>query len=237
MTRRWTAIVTCAALVSSLVPWPVAARGRPGKPATDATGNGSLILVCLVDGAEFVIDEGARTAIRGTTPVRGPVRLRPGTHTIRVSREGYLPFSEVFDIAAGQSTEVEADLVLYSGTLKVLATPEGVEVQIDGGAVARAPVEARVSIGDHVVRLSRPGYVEEVRRVAVRTGQATELAVRMVAEAEAAKAASKTVFWKQWWFWTVIGVVAAGAVATGVAVPLTRDRSHPLEPDALVPLR
>lgn len=239
MMRRWTATLTIAALVLSLLPQAALTRPRPARPqGTPAVtpDTGSLVLICLVDGAEYVIDESDDDAIRGTTPIQAPIRLKAGTHTIRVSRDGYLPFSEVFDIQPGETAEVEVDLVLYSGTLKVLATPEGVQVQVDGTVMGTAPVTAKVSIGEHVVRLSRPGFVEEVRRAAVKTSQVTELSVRLIPEAEAEKAARKSTFWKQWWFWTVVGGVVAGAVAAGVAVPLTQDRSHPAEPEAQIQL-
>ncbi len=235
MTRRILAALTCWAFLLSLAPSLALARPAPARAAPAPT-TGSLSLICLVDGAEYVIDEGRDSAIRGVTPIKVPIRLKPGPHTIRVSKEGYLPYSEVFDIAAGSTSEVEADLVLYSGTLKILATPAGVQVQVDGKVLGAAPVEASVSIGEHVVRLTHPGYVEEVRRAHVKTSQVTEIAVRMVPEAEAQKAASGSSFWKQWWFWTIIGGVVAGAVATGVAVPLTQDQDQPARENAKINL-
>lgn len=238
MIRRAVALLCCLGLLTpSLAAAAPRAKGPRTAPAASRDEAGTLVLVCTVDGAEFVIDEDrGEDAVRATTPVTRPIRLSAGTHTLRVSKEGYLPYSEVFDIAAGESTEVEADLVLYSGTLKVTATPDGVQVQVDGTVQGEAPVEARVSIGEHVVRLSRPGYVDEVRRVAVKTGQSTDLAVRLVPMAEAERAATRSAFWKQWWFWTVVGTVVAGAVAAGVAVPMTQDRDHPAVPDGQVQL-
>ena len=214
MMRQALALICCLSLVAPSLA-AAAPRARAARPAATAPRDesGTLVLICTVDGAEFVIDEDrGDDAIRDVTPVTRPIRLPAGTHTLRVSREGYLPFSEVFDIAPGEATELEADLVLYSGTLKVVATPAGVQVQVDGTVQGEAPVEARVSIGEHVVRLSRAGYVDEVRRVAVKTGQVTELAVKLVPMAEAERAATKSAFWKQWWFWTVVGGAVAGAV-------------------------
>jgi len=236
--RRLIATLATASLVLSMVPTAALAKARVTKPGAPgaAPDTGHLVLICVVDGAEYVIDESDPAAIRGTTPVQSPIRLRAGAHTIRVSREGYLPFSEVFDITGGETSEVEVDLVLYSGTLKVQASPEGVQVQVDGTVLGTAPIDAKVSIGEHVVRLSRPGFVEEVRRANVKTSQTTELSVRLIPEAEAEKAAGKSAFYKQWWFWTIVGTVVAGAVATGVAVPMTQNRSHPAEADAQVQL-
>jgi len=233
--KRLTAWICCALLV---VPQALlAAPPRKADRPEPVPRNGWLRLACPVEGARFVIDEESpENATSGTTPLPAPIPLPPGTHTVRVVKDGYLPFSEVFDIVAGQTVEVEVDLIFYSGTLQALSSPSGAEVQVDGATVGRTPLEQMVAIGEHVVRFSMPGYVEEVRRVQVRTGQTTELTVRMVSEAEARKTAEGPVFWKQWWFWTVIGVVAGGAVAAGVAIPLTRSSSRAAEPDGQISL-
>lgn len=233
--RRIAAWTCCALLVIPQGLWAAPPRkaGRTESPER----NGWLRLSCPVEGARFVIDEeSGEEAIAGTTPLSTPIPLPPGTHTVRVVKDGYLPFSEVFDVAPGQTAEVEADLIFYSGTLRALSAPSGAEVQVDGASVGRTPLEQMVAIGEHVVRLSLPGHVEEVRRVQIRTGQATEITVRLVTEAEARKASEGPVFWKQWWFWTVIGVVAGGAVAAGVAIPLTRSSSRAAEPDGQITL-
>lgn len=233
--RRLAAWTCCLLLAIPQGLWaaPPGKGGRPESPSRI----GWLQITCPVEGARFVIDEeNEADSIAGTTPLSTPIPLPPGTHTVRVVKDGYLPFSEVFDVKPGQTVEVEVDLIFYSGTLRALTAPSGAEVQVDGASVGRTPLEQMVAIGEHVVRFTLPGHVEEVRRVQVRTGQTTEVTVRLVSEAEARKASEGPVFWKQWWFWTVIGVVAGGAVAAGVAIPMTRSSSRAATPDGEIAL-
>lgn len=215
---RIPALLACLALLTvGLVARDAEAKkkAKVEQPAVVATP-GTLVLTCTVDGATWEIDEGSFNSVKGTTPHADPIELPPGMHTIRVTRDGYLPYSEVFDIVLGQATELEVDMILYSGKLHVEATPGPVDVQIDEKNLGQAPVTADLSIGEHVVRLSRPGYVEEVRKASVKTGQTTELKVTLVAVAEAQRKARGDPVYKKWWFWSVIG----GAVA-GVVIPTT----------------
>lgn len=222
----------CCGLLT-LPPGLLAAPPRKNDRAVPSTGR--VQLNCAVEGAQFVIDEDAEDrAIRGTTPLESPIPLPEGTHTVRVVKEGYLPFSEVFDVEAGTTSVVDVDLILYSGTLRALSVPAGAEVQVDGTTVGRTPLEQLVAIGERVVRFSLPDHLEEVRRVRIRTGQETEIAVRLTSEAEARKASQGNVFWKQWWFWTVIGVAVSGAVAAGVAIPMTRGSSRSAVPEGQI---
>lgn len=221
--NRWIATITILGLFSPA--FVSAKRTTPPSPPPKPT-KGELLLSCPVEGASFVIDEGTGSEVRGTTPISKPIELEPGAHTIRVSRDGYLPFSDVFDIVAGQTTEVDVDLVLYSGRLRAEASPGPVEVIVDGKSWGIAPVSIELSIGEHVVRLIRDGYVEEVRKVNIKTGQTTELSVTMVPLEVAQQAQGGGPIYKKWWFWTILGAVAAG-VAIPTAVVLTRGGEEP----------
>jgi hypothetical protein len=233
------AAVTLVAFLSTLLPaggaWAAKKKPKVDPNAAPSVTTGSLQITCTVTGAQYEIDEGSDTAMKGATPVAAPITLPPGPHTIRVSKEGFLPFSDVFDVAAGQTTEVEVDMVLYSGTLQVDATPAPVQVQIDEKAMGAAPVKADLSIGEHVVRLSKPGYVEEVRKVFLKTGQATDLSVKLVAIAEVQRRTGGGPIYKAWWFWTILGAVAAGVVVP-TAVVLSRPKTTQQKADAVFTL-
>ncbi|MBM4394964.1 MAG: PEGA domain-containing protein [Deltaproteobacteria bacterium] len=221
---RAVAVLTCAAFLASMAPLAAAGAPRGKRPPPAETPKGTLVIACEVEGATWEIDEGSASARSGTTPQSEPIPLEPGPHTIRVSKEGHLPFSDVFDIAAGQATEVEVDLVLYSGRLRVTATPEAVEVEVDGKRLGLAPQTMELSIGEHVVRLSKPGYVEEVRRASIRTGHVTDLSVKLMPLVEAQRRAGGGPIYKKWWFWSVAAVVVAGVVVPTVL--LTRPKSE-----------
>lgn len=228
------AVLTLQVFVLSLVPSSegVAKRPVPGA-ARKAAETGTLRIVCPVEGARFLVDEGRETSVEGVTPSPDVV-LPVGSHTIRVSKDGYLPFSEVFDITAGDVTELEVDLVLYSGRIRVEAGPPPVQVQVDGREVGVAPIEVDLAIGEHVVRMTKPGYVEEVRRPLVRTGQTTLVQVTLVPVEVAVRKATGGPIYTKWWFWGVMAAVAAGAVIPTVI--LTRPKTHRAETQYVIQL-
>ena len=226
---RTVSAATCVAFLASMVPGGVALakpkKPEPAAPAPPGAVPGRLRIQCPVDGARYEIDEGTDGAVKGMTPLAEPLALPAGTHTIRVSKEGFLPYSDVFDIAIGSTTEIEVDMALYSGRLRVDAQPVPVEVNVDGKPWGPAPVTVELSIGEHVIRLTKAGYVEEVRKASIKTGQTTDLAVKLLPEAEVEVAAAGEPIYKKWWFWTVLGAVAAGVVIPTVI--LTRAKAEP----------
>lgn len=221
MGRKAVAFVTLCCLVGEL-----SASGWAGpKPQKQRQAVGWLVLTCPVEGASFIVDEGKETEIRGKTPA-GNIALPPGTHTIRVFKEGYLPFADVFDVAEGETTEVEADLVLYFGRLKVEGEPPPVAIQVDLVEVGQAPIEIEVPAGEHVVRAKKAGFREEVRKVRVTAGTTTFVNFALSPEAAPQGASERGVI-KTWWFWTVVGAVAVGVTMS--ALMLSRPKEKGVE--------
>jgi tetratricopeptide (TPR) repeat protein len=60
-------------------------------------------------------EEGARVFVdgqeSGTTPLAGPIRVAPGSHELRVEKEGFRPFRLRVSVEAGRSVETEVTLV------------------------------------------------------------------------------------------------------------------------------
>jgi hypothetical protein len=65
-------------------------------------------------------------------------------------------------------------------TLVVRSTPTGALVRIDDEVVGETPVERRVEIGTHALRLSLRGYVDEQRRFEALAGVRETIAVELV---------------------------------------------------------
>jgi hypothetical protein len=223
-----------ACMLATLLPPPL--TEALARPRTRAAAPGYLRILCNIEGARWVIDEGTPRALAGMTPVEDPVPVTPGSHTIKVSRDGYLPFSDVFDAASRQTVEVPVELLLYSGLLSIDSSPPGAAVRINGSEAGTTPMETRLPVGTHVILLSLEGHVDDVHRITIRSGQDERLDAQLVSEAAARRESGKTALHRQWWFWTIIGAVVVGGVAAGVAVPLTRQQTHPVIEDARLTL-
>jgi len=67
-----------------------------------------------------------------------------------------------------------------TGTLRVLSTPPGASVRLDGSMIGTTPLEtSNVSPGTHTVQVSRSGYVTETRNATVSAGLTTTVNVTL----------------------------------------------------------
>jgi hypothetical protein len=124
-------------------------------------GDAGVFSIASIPGEAQVIMDGI---YRGNTPLIVPVYVT-GTpsHTITVSKPGYLPWTRTYNSnpGAGQTISVNAVLEPSSelGTLMVKSSPSGALVTIDGGMGQQAPwTYDGISAGSHVVRAFLSGY-------------------------------------------------------------------------------
>jgi hypothetical protein len=99
---------------------------------------------------------------RGKAPLKGAMRLSAGTHNIRVTEEGALPFEARVDLAGKQNAVINVRLtaLTQAGTLHVVEHAGGTfEVVIDGAVVGKTPWEGALAPGDHTVLLRGEGDV------------------------------------------------------------------------------
>jgi hypothetical protein len=102
----------------------------------------------------------AEVFLDGSSLGRAPVDrndLDPGKHYVSVHRDGYSDFKREVVLQENQAITLVADLSA-SGSLRVLSTPEGAEVRIDGELIGRTPVVHAAASGDHVVEFNLKGY-------------------------------------------------------------------------------
>lgn len=120
---------------------------------------GFIVVESSEAGATVVVD----SKTRGTTPLPGPIRIGQGTHTIRVSKEGYVPFETTTPVLGKQTVTVAAKLatVARAGSLTVIEeTGAEAEVIVDGavrGKVGKAPFQEKIGPGSHWVSLRGAG--------------------------------------------------------------------------------
>jgi hypothetical protein len=115
------------------------------------------------------------------------------------------------------------------GGLKVLATVAGADVLLDGRWLGKTPLPAQhgLRVGSHDLRVSKRDYRDAIQPVTVRFQKMAEVIVRLETPTAGRGLASpgqpqtRPVPWyTRWWFWTAVGVVAAGAgaaIAYGVS--------------------
>lgn len=113
---------------------------------------GSIDVAANVEGT--LIIDGRK---RGELPLSAPIRALPGSHTVRVIRDGYAPAEAVVPVKVGEETSVDLKLEILTsaGRLRVIdeSGADDSEVVVDGAPVGKAPWEGTLGVGRHVVLL------------------------------------------------------------------------------------
>ena len=134
-------------------------------------------------GARVYLDQ----EFKGETPL-SLEGLAPGEHRLRAELAGHDPAARTISIAPGGESTEEFRLRGNVGTITLSTAPAGVEVLIDdrsygktsakpddSDVVSETLVLSDVPVGDHVLRLVRPGYASAQRSVSVQRGQTLAL--------------------------------------------------------------
>jgi hypothetical protein len=178
------------ATTDSPTPTPVSepAPTAPVAAANLAAETGRIVVRSTPEGAHVSVD--GHDA--GTTPAT--VRdLARGSHTVRVTRDGYVADERKVAITAARSSQtVTVDLARSAvaaqaaapsparggaassgpGGLTVDSRPEGASVFVDGKMVGTTPLTIdSVAAGEHSVGLTREGYSRWASSVRVTTGE------------------------------------------------------------------
>jgi hypothetical protein len=163
----WENTVTVTAGVTTNV--TAALTALPPPPTT-----GTVNVTSDPSGADVKLDG----VLKGTTPL-AITGVSPGTHTLRVEKTGYLPFTAPVDVTGGATTSVHAVLdpvppVVVNGTIEVTSSPTGAGVSLDGMYRGTTPlVIPDVSNGIHTLRLEESGYIPWEEPVIVTAGETT----------------------------------------------------------------
>jgi PEGA domain len=160
------------------------------QPAKAATGPGRLLVRSTPAGARVLVDGEER----GVTPaaIRGLAR---GVHRVRVERDGYTAQDRRVVITRPRPAQTLAvDLARSSaarrpaavepgvgaGSLVVDSRPAGASVFVDGRLAGRTPLTmARISAGEHAVRLERDGYRTWSSITQISDGERTRVAASL----------------------------------------------------------
>jgi hypothetical protein len=116
----------------------------------------------------------AEVFLDGSSLGRAPVDrndLDPGKHYVVVHKDGFTDFKREIMLIENQTVTLVADLSA-SGGVRILSTPDGAEVKIDGELIGRTPVTRdTITSGDHIIQFKLPGYFDHKETIKVEGGR------------------------------------------------------------------
>jgi hypothetical protein len=121
----------------------------------------------LVDGEEA-----------GKAPLKEPLLLRPGKHTITATRTDETA-TETISLLTGSEVTVTLEPQLAQGKLIINSDPPNALVSVDGTLQGETPVVVVVAVGSHTILADRDGYATATMEAAVTPGQARTVTVKL----------------------------------------------------------
>jgi len=221
MTRRTGSV--CLLALCLALPGAADARGR--RPST----TGDLVIDSSTTGAQVIVDD----VEVGTIPLGGPIKLRPGQHTVKVVKVGFTRFLETVLIQVGKSVRLEVDLFPVVGVLHLKASEDGARAYLDGKFIGQTPLSGvELKPGAYQLRISKIGFYDVLKPLQVTAGQEQRLEVTLLmlpADQNPLLAHKGPKRWyEKWWVWAT---AAGGLVAlvTSIAVPLAVQGKDPIK--------
>lgn len=138
--------------------------GRTGLLAVDSTEAG----------ASITVDDKPM----GTTPLAAPLRLGTGPHHVRITKDGFQPFDQAPNVAAGATSTVQVKLEAQTskGQLSVKEkTGRPLRVLVDNVDMGDAPWSGEVEAGPHEVGGRGAGVVAAPEKVTVERGKTKDV--------------------------------------------------------------
>ena len=143
------------------------------QPQAAARETGKLKVVSPVPEAVIFVD-GERI---GTAPQEKD--LPAGEHFVVVTKPGYKKFEQKVDLDVGQTLTVSAELAAAGG-LRVLSTPAGADVLVDGQVIGQTPLNHEdVDVGEHVVTVRLTEFYDYEQNITIEGGQRTIVSARL----------------------------------------------------------
>ncbi|MDP2359760.1 MAG: PEGA domain-containing protein [bacterium] len=156
----------------------VADEGRHIVTADLSANYGTLSLSGSPVGARVLVDGTSS----GTLPIE--LRLRPGSHRLRVERDQYNPFDETIVLAVGDRRERQINLVRQTGALFIMVSPPEARIYLDGRRLGESPqILKELPTGRYQVRASLASYADHAEIIDLTVGSQTRLEITLSHEA------------------------------------------------------
>jgi hypothetical protein len=123
----------------------------------------------------------------GVSPLPATLRLSPGPHRLRVTKEGFLPADQAPSISVGSTGSVQFELAPASSKGKLVVkekTGKAIRVTVDGVDMGDAPWTGDVEAGHHDVAGRGVGLATAPEKVTIERGKTKE--IELVASSSAA---------------------------------------------------
>jgi hypothetical protein len=155
---------------------------------------GFLGITSTPPGATVFIDGALVAGTTSETPGE-PLHLSPGSHTVRLTLEGYREVSDSIVVENGKTIMLALLLEKSAagsapspptsppatGSLLVTTLPGGATVAVDGAPRGTAPVTVTgLAAGSHTVTLSKAGYTDYTGTLTLPAGKTTMLNITLV---------------------------------------------------------
>jgi hypothetical protein len=137
---------------------------------------GSMDLSSIPNGTSVVVNN----VYKGMIPliVSG---LEPGTYNVTFTHFGYSGLSTPVTVQAGSVSEVNATLVMLTGSLFVNTTPAGVRLTLDASAAGISPATLpNLTPGNHTLSVVKDGFVTQNLTVLVTADQRATVDIVLV---------------------------------------------------------
>jgi hypothetical protein len=128
---------------------------------------GTLVIHSMTDGARVYVDG----RLLGKTPLEDPIPLPAGKHKLKATKAGYGTVQLKFTIRPRRKTELQVDLLPYSGLVKFSSNVEGAEVYVDSKLLGQTPLVREVVVGDHAVMIVKDGFNDFEADLNVKAGK------------------------------------------------------------------
>jgi hypothetical protein len=184
---------------------PEPSQARPNNSATArprAVKKGAAAAAAIVVPGQVLVDstpQGAQVQVDGKsdatwlTPFTVP-GLRPGQHSITVTKAGYSADSRSVDITSGSKSSIVMHLAQLMARLAVNSDPPAASVFVDGKDIGKTtPAQVSVDKGQHVVLVRKLGYIDETSNAQFVPGQTVNvsLTLRPLGNADSIKSVGK----------------------------------------------
>lgn len=112
------------------------------------------------------------------TPLKEPLLLRPGKHTITATR-GEETASETPSLLTATRVTINLEPKRAEGKLIIESDPPGAIISVDGTLQGEAPVVTQVGVGAHTITADRDGYQTANLEVTLSQGQSRQVTVKL----------------------------------------------------------